>query len=121
MGSPAEAAMAPPAMAAMASTTDRRLKLATLTDAARQKYSIPDAASGVLVESVANEFDLGEQQVRPGDVIVNVNGLAVASPDDVEELIRKAQAGQQAYLPLLLASKDGLRWVSFYTGVKQHG
>ncbi|HSU05986.1 MAG TPA: trypsin-like peptidase domain-containing protein [Acetobacteraceae bacterium] len=121
MGSPVEAAMAPAAMAAMAPAPDPDLKLAAITDAVRQQFGIPAGVVGVLVEAASENADLGEQGLRPGEVIVNVNGVPVGRPDQVEHLIGTARSAQQTYLPFLVSGKDGLRWVSYYTGIKERG
>ena len=77
MSSPVEAAMAPAAMMAMASVPDTTLKVAAITDAARQKLGIPAGVSGVVVEGVAKETDPGEKGIQLGDVIVNAGGAPV--------------------------------------------
>ncbi len=120
MSSPVEAAMAPAAMMAMASVPDTTLKVAAITDAARQKLGIPAGVSGVVVEGVARETDPGEKGIQLGDVIVNAGGVPVSTPDDLDTLIGKARSARQAYLPLLVSGKDGLHWVSYFTGVKSH-
>ncbi|HEY6434273.1 MAG TPA: trypsin-like peptidase domain-containing protein [Acetobacteraceae bacterium] len=120
MTSPVEAAMAPPAMAAMASVPDTSLKVVAISDTARHQFGIPPSVDGVLVEAVATESEPGEQGIRPGDVIVNAGGTPVNTPDALDSLIDKARSTHQAYLPLLVSNKDGLRWVSYFTGVKQH-
>ena len=121
MTSPVEAAMAPPAMAAMASVPDTSLKVVAISDTARHQFGIPASIDGVLVAAVASEAEPGEQGIRPGDVIVNAGGVPVRTPEALELLIDKARNAHQAYLPLLVSNKDGLRWVSYFTGVKQRG
>ena len=119
MASPAAAVMAPPAMAEMAPTPGPPAKLTVLTAAARQQFDISPSITGVLVQSAANETDLDEQGLRSGDVIVNVNGTPVGTPDEVDSMIRKARAEHEVYVPFLVSRKDGLRWLSYYTGMKE--
>jgi serine protease Do len=99
MGSPATVAMAPAVMSAMKPTPGPDVKLAMLTDAARQQFGISPNTNGVLVQFVANDAKVGDQGLRPGDVIINVNGTVVGTPDDVESAIRKARDAHQADVP----------------------
>jgi serine protease Do len=114
-------AMAPAAMAAIAPTPGPDVKLGTLTDAARQQFAIPPSANGALVESVANDTQVGGEGLEAGDVIVNVNGTPVSTPDEVRSAIQKARDAHQVYVPLLATGKRGLRWLSYYTGIKESG
>jgi serine protease Do len=119
MGSPAEAVMAPVAMAATAPSGEAALKLAPLTPAAQQHFGISTSTTGILVESVSANSDSNDETVLPGDVIVNVAGSPVAMPDEVENLIRKTRNDRQTYVPILVLRKHKLRWVSYYTGVNK--
>jgi hypothetical protein len=73
IGSPATVAMAPAAMAAMKPTPGPDVKLSLLTHAARQQFRISPKTNGVLVQFVANDARVGDQGLRPGDVVINVN------------------------------------------------
>jgi serine protease Do len=115
---PAAVVMAPDAMAEMAPTPGPGAKLAVLNEAARQQFKIAPSITGVLVQSVASDTSSGEQGLQPGDVIINVNGTAVDTPDEIDSVIRKARAEHQVYVPFLVSGKEGLRWVTIYTGMK---
>jgi hypothetical protein len=39
--------------------------------------------------------------------------------DEVETAIRKARADHEVYVPFLVSGKQGLRWLSYYTGMKE--
>jgi serine protease Do len=119
MASPVAAVMAPPEVAAMRPTPGPAAKLVVLTEAARKQFGLSPSITGVLVQSVANGSALGDQGLQPGEVIVNVNGTPVDTPDEVEGMIRKARAEHQVYVPFLVAGKDELRWLSYYTGMKE--
>jgi serine protease Do len=119
MGSPVEAAMAPPAMAAMAQDIDPGLKLAAITDAERQKFGIPAGVNGALITDVLIDSDPAEQGVRPGDIIVNVNGMPIVTPQAFGAVVQKAHDQGQSYVPFLVSGKGGLRWASYYTGSKK--
>jgi serine protease Do len=116
LGSPQAAAMAPAAVAAMASSPDLGMGLATITPEARRRYGLDPSLNGVLIDLVSNNTEASERGVQVGDVITNVGGVPVTTPEEVERLIAKASAEQRHYLGFLIAGKNGLNWVSFYTG-----
>jgi len=83
------------------------MKLGALDDSARAHFGISDTVKGVLVTSVDPGSPAADRKVAPGDVIVQVDQVAVATPEDVArhlDVLRKA--GRKAAL-LMLASKTG--------------
>jgi len=115
---PPEAALAPGKLVAMVPSPEQGLKLAVLADTTRQKLGIPSSISGVLVEHVSEDAEADMRSLQPGNVIVNVDGLPVSTPDAVETEIRRAQSDRLEYIPMLVFAKDRLRWSSYYTGIK---
>lgn len=113
---PGSVMMADAAMAAIAPSPDLGMGLASISSPARQLYHLPDALTGALVVLVAHGTEASERGVRPGDVIINVDGTPVSSPDEVERLITKAFTDHRQYLACLIKGKGGLRWVTFFTG-----
>jgi serine protease Do len=111
--------MASPAIAALAPSPDLGMGLATLTPQAREHYGLPPSLNGVLIALVSNNTEASARGLQPGDVITNIDGTPVSTPDEVQGMIEKASAEQRRYLGFLIASKSGLNWVSFYTGGKQ--
>jgi S1-C subfamily serine protease len=59
---------------------------------------------GVLVNRVADDSPASKAGVKQGDVIVSMNGQAVSAPDDVQDLVRSAKAGDRAQLVVV---RDG--------------
>jgi len=59
---------------------------------------------GVLVNRVAEDSPAAKAGVKQGDVIVSMNGKAVNDPDDLQELVRSAHAGDRA---TLVIARDG--------------
>ena len=114
--SPKAATMAQAGMVDLASSPDLGMGLATITPQARQRYKLSPSLNGVLIALVSKNTEASERDVQPGDVILNVDGTAVGTPDEVEQILEKASTEQRRYLGFLIAAKDGLRWVSFYTG-----
>ena len=74
--------------------------------AARAKFKIGAAVQGVAVTAVDPGSVAAEKNVRPGDVIVEVAGQAVKTPDDVAKRVdADAKAGKKA--ALMLINRDG--------------
>jgi len=87
------------------------MKLAPLTDAARQKYKIDPQQKGIVITDVAKDGTASDHGLKPGDVVVEVQQNAVATPGDMQKRIEEArQSGRKSVL-LLVQAQDGLRWV----------
>jgi serine protease Do len=114
--SPRAETMASAAIAALAPSPDLGMGLATITPEARQHYGLAPTLNGVLIALVSNNTEASTRNLQPGDVITNVDGTPVSTPDEVQAMINKAVAEQRRYLGFLIASKGRLNWVSFYTG-----
>lgn len=113
--------MAPPSIAEMAPAPDLGMGLATITPAARSRFDLPATLKGVLIVLVSENTEANERGLKVGDVITNVNGVAVSTPDDVQRLIAQAFGNKQQYLAFLIRQKTGSRWVTFYTGTQPSG
>ncbi len=82
------------------------LSLGVLDAATRAKFKIAPAVQGVAVTAVDPGSVAAEKNVRPGDVIVEVAGQAVKTPDDVTKRVdADAKAGRKA--ALMLINRDG--------------
>ena len=82
------------------------LTLGVLDGGARGKFKIGGGVQGVLVSSVDPGSSAAEKNLRPGDVIVEVAGQAVKTPDDVSKRIdADVKAGKKS--ELLLINRDG--------------
>jgi serine protease Do len=80
--------------------------LAQLDVAARTKYHVPGDVQGVVVVDVDPDSPAGDNNFRPGDVIVEVQSEAVHTPDDVaKRLDADAKAGRK--IEMLLVSRAG--------------
>ena len=104
-----EKASPPPAHAPSAPTpkvSTLGLSLGPLDGIGRNQYRIADAVQGVLVVDVAPESPAAEKNIRPGDVIVQVQGVAVRSPQDVtNHIAADRKAGKK--VELLLVNRGG--------------
>ena len=82
------------------------LSVGPLDQPARAKFKIGAAVQGVLVTAVEAGSAAGEKNLRPGDVVVEVDGQAVKAPDDVaKKLDADAKAGKNS--ALLLINREG--------------
>ena len=91
---------------------DPGMTLAPITEQARKQYGLDPELSGALVSAVESDCEASELGIVPGDVITNVQGQPVATPDDVRHAIETAHDERRHYLAMLVQSKNGVRWVS---------
>lgn len=82
------------------------LALAPMNDELRQRFEVAGDVNGVLVVKVAAGGPAARQGLRPGDVIVQIDGKPVSEPADVVGLVRESYADDQDRL-LLLVNRQG--------------
>ena len=92
------------------------LDLATLDQKGRDKYGIASDAEGVLVVDVAQDGPAAEKDLRPGDVIVEVDQKAVKSPGEVRDRVKAAQDNGYRVVTLLVNRKGDFQWVAVKIG-----
>ena len=85
--------------------------LAPIDDALRQKYQIPDGQKGLVVVSVDKTGAAADRGIKPGNILLEVQQDDATSPDQVLDLISKAQQGRRADILILVQDQDGTRWV----------
>jgi len=104
---PDKAGKAPPAPVKNQSRLSQLgLSVGALDAGARAKFKIGSGVQGVVVTAVDPGSAAAEKNVRPGDVIVEVTGQAVKTPDDVVKRVdAEAKAGKKA--ALMLINRDG--------------
>jgi len=82
------------------------LSVGLLDQPARAKFKIGAAVQGVVVTAVEAGSAAGDKNLRPGDVIVEVDGQAVKTPDDVAKRVdADAKGGKNS--ALMLINRDG--------------
>ena len=82
------------------------LSLVALDGGARAKFKIGAGVQGVLVSSVEAGSPAAEKNLRTGDVIVEVAGQPVKTPDDVAKRVdADVKAGKKS--ELILVNRDG--------------
>ncbi len=90
-----------------------------LTPGVRESYGLPAGARGVVVRDVAATSPLYDEGVAPGDLIVEVNGRAVADGAELEAAVGTIRPG--GFLRLYLQRFDPRnpeRTVSFFAIVR---
>jgi len=97
----------------MAAPPHAGMKLAALTDADRKKYGLDPGVNGVLVTEVETNSEAGNDGVVAGNVILEVEGVPVTSPDEVTTVIAQAHAERRSYLAVLVQMANGPQWLSF--------
>ncbi|MEM9592738.1 MAG: trypsin-like peptidase domain-containing protein [Acidobacteriota bacterium] len=65
-----------------------------LTPPIRQMHQLPDSLRGVWVTMVAPDSPLYDKGVRPGDVLIDVNGQKVDSVEELEAEVNGTASGQ---------------------------
>jgi serine protease Do len=97
---------APPPPKNQSKLSQLGLTLGVLDAGARAKFKIGGSVQGVVVSSVDPGSSAAEKNLRPGDVIVEVAGQAVKTPDDISRKIdADVKAGKKS--ELLLINRDG--------------
>lgn len=74
------------------------LKLSGLNDAVRERFKIDESVEdGVVVLDIAEGSSAAEQNIRPGDLILQVNQKSVETPEAVSDLVDNAvEQGRKA-------------------------
>jgi len=111
---PGTAPTAPPAKEGK--IADLGLTLSELSDSLRQKFSLTADAKGVVVTKVEDNSAAAEKGLHEGDVIVEVDQQAVATPGDVETRVKEAKDRGYRVVTLLLFRDGDYQWVALRIG-----
>ncbi|HEX4302922.1 MAG TPA: DegQ family serine endoprotease [Rhizomicrobium sp.] len=88
------------------------LSLGPLDGAARGQYHIPGNVQGVLVVDVAGDSPAFDKNIRAGDVILQVQGNAVHTPDEVSNSIAYARKVGKTIVALLVSRGGETNYVA---------
>ena len=83
------------------------MELSGITDDTRKTFQLKSAAKGVVVTSVAPNSAAADKGVKPGDVIEEVNQVAVSEPADIAKAIDSAKSSGKKSALLLVANAAG--------------
>jgi serine protease Do len=90
------------------------LKLATITPELRQRYELDEKTSGVVITDVLPGGNAAEKNLKPGDVIVEIDLEEVRNPNDVTDKVEKAKDEGYRVVTLLVfrQGKEDFEWVA---------
>ncbi len=97
---------------AIATIDSLGLKLSAISDELRKKHQIPADAEGVVVVDVAQTGPAAEKDMRPGDVIAEVDQKAVTLPEDVAQRVKAAQDNGYRVVTLLVNRAGEFQWIA---------
>ncbi|MGF1553906.1 MAG: DegQ family serine endoprotease [Paracoccaceae bacterium] len=87
------------------------MTLGEITMASRDRYSIPDDVSGVLITGVEDGGPAAEEGLAAGQVIVEVGQEPVSTPEDVREQVERVRGEGRSAVLLLVRAGGDLRFV----------
>jgi serine protease Do len=91
------------------------MKLAELTPEMRQKFNI-QGGEGVVVTEVDQKSQANEKGVKAGDVIVEMDLTKVTKPQEITDLLAKAEQGRKTSVLLLVQRGEDRRFVALRIG-----
>jgi serine protease Do len=94
------------------------VKVAELTDAARQQYRIPETVSGVVVTAVKPGGPGEDAGLQPGAVILAVDGEPVVSAQSLKKKLADAKAGGKDAVLLRLQIGEAKQFRALTIGKK---
>jgi len=103
----ADVSATPEAKADAKPTVALGLELSGVTDAIRKTYSLKPAAKGVVVTKVTPNSNAADKGLQPGDVVQEVNQVAVEKPTDFTKAIDGLKKAGKKTALLLVANADG--------------
>ena len=87
------------------------LRIAPITPEQRERFSLRPETRGVVITEVAPGSSGAERELRPGDVIVEVQQERVNSPQEVQDRLERLRRQGRATALLLIEGPQGQRWV----------
>ena len=91
---------------------DLGVTVVEISDATREKYSIPDNVRGLVVVEIDEFSDAALKGIRPGDVIDEMQQMHIASVADADAAIKRAKEGSRAMVLLRVMTGGGIRYVA---------
>ena len=89
------------------------LSISPMSDELRAKYKIGKAINGVVITEIDPDSNAAQKQIVVGNVIVEVKGTKVTSPEQVKTQVEAARkSGRKSVLLLIANMKGDLRFVA---------
>jgi serine protease Do len=92
------------------------LELSSINDKQRKDFDLDKSVTGVVVIDVDPDGPAAEKDLRPGDVIVEVDQKAVETPKDIAARVKVAQDNGYRVVTLLINRKGDEQWVAVKVG-----
>jgi serine protease Do len=87
------------------------LRVAPVNPEARERFSLRPDSRGVVITDVAPNSPAAERELRPGDLIVEVQQERVNTPQELQERLELLRRQNRPSALLLIESQSGQRWV----------
>ncbi len=84
---------------------DLGIKVSSLTNDIRLRQNIPDEVYGLLITGVEQNSDAERKGIRPGDIIQEVDRVAVRKIEDFKKIITEVKTKRKGVL--LLVNRQG--------------
>jgi serine protease Do len=107
---PPEAETAPPLKEGKIETLG--LTLAEISPVTRERFDLDAEVSGVVVTEVVADGPSATKGIQVGDVVIEVDQQAVASPADVEKRVEEAKENGYRVVTLLVYREGDFQWVA---------
>jgi serine protease Do len=88
------------------------VQLSSISPKQRQDFDLDKDVSGVVVVDVDPDGPAAEKDLRPGDIIVEVDQKAVDTPKDVAARVKAAQDAGYRVVTLLVNRKGDSQWIA---------
>ena len=105
-----------PVVAAPVTLAGLGMKVATITDALRQKFQLPEGQKGVVITDIDPNGRAFERGLRPGDVVAEVQQSEIATTAELQARIAEARRGGHASVLMLVQNSEGMHWVPLPVG-----
>ena len=82
-----------------------------ISDATREKYTIPDSVRGLVVVEVDDSSDAALKGLKPGDVIDEIQQVYISTVTEANDAIKRAKDGQRNVVLVRVMSGGAIRLV----------
>lgn len=101
-----------PAPGPTAAIAELGMTVSTVTPDLKAQFKLPEKARGVVITAVTDDGPAAQEQIKPGDLVVEVAQEEVKSPGELAQKVKKArEQGKKAAL-LLVERAGDLRFVA---------
>ena len=87
------------------------LRVAPLSAETRERFGLKPDQRGVVIVEVSPNSPAAERELRPGDVVVEVQQERVNSPEELQRRLAQLRQQNRATVLLLVESQQGQRFV----------